>query len=245
MNPINEGSMRTIIRYSDDELMEFKKVIETKLTKAKDELEFTKSQIQDLNENYDEKGGDLDENYIYSEVEMLNNIAIRHQKFVQSLEAALYRIQNKTYGICTTTGKLIDRKRLLLVPHATKSVEAKDLEQQNAKPIIPPVAASMGFGGLSADREDTSTDDGDDDAPKKARETVKTSSKIITKIVRKVPAAGTTTKKAAINDDDDLEDDSWDLGLGEEPSGDINNPVSLDNWSEEIPDNNHHNDDYY
>jgi RNA polymerase-binding transcription factor DksA len=247
MNPVPpiENTTRTIVRYGDEELMVFKKVIETKLAKAKDELEFTKSQIQDLNENYDEKGGDLDENYIYSEVEMLNNIAIRHQKFVQSLEAALFRIQNKTYGICTATGKLIDKKRLMLVPHATKSVEAKDLEQMNAKPMMQPVMPSIGFGALSSEREDSTTDDDNEDAPKKTRETPKGGSKIITKIVRKVPAAGASTKKSTVADDDDLDDDSWNLDLGEEPSGDINNPVSLENWSEEIPDNSNHNDDYY
>ncbi len=91
-----------------------------------------------MNENNaDIQGSDwFDDSSIHSEVELLNNMAIRQRQFIQNLENALVRIENKTYGICTVTGNLIDKKRLLLVPHATKSIEAKHIEQASMVPDI-------------------------------------------------------------------------------------------------------------
>lgn len=117
-------------RYSDAELMEFKKLIEEKLEIAKKEFEFTNAQISELNgNNSDRDGGDLlDDSNKQAELEMLNSMLFRQKQFIQNLENALIRIRNKTYGICTVTGQLIDKKRLMLVPHATKSIEGKSAE---------------------------------------------------------------------------------------------------------------------
>lgn len=118
------------VRYSDAELMEFKKLIEEKLEIAKKEFEFTNTQISELNgNNSDRDGGDLlDDSNKQAELEMLNSMVFRQKQFIRNLENALLRIRNKTYGICTVTGQLIDKKRLMLVPHATKSIEGKSAE---------------------------------------------------------------------------------------------------------------------
>lgn len=77
----------------------------------------------------DEQGGDwFDDSSIHTEIEFLTKMAERQRQFVQNLELALVRIKNKSYGICSVTGELIDKQRLLLVPHATKSVKAKERE---------------------------------------------------------------------------------------------------------------------
>jgi RNA polymerase-binding transcription factor DksA len=120
------------VRYSDEELLEFKALIDDKLVKARDEVRFLREQMLEINENSaDQQSGDwTDESSSHMEMEMLNNSLSRQQQFIRNLELALVRIQNKTYGVCTMTGQLIDKQRLRLVPHATKSVEAK-----NARPF--------------------------------------------------------------------------------------------------------------
>lgn len=125
-------------RYSDKELAEFKAIIDEKLVTSRQELNYLQEQIVEMNENNaDIQGSDwFDDSSIHSEVELLNNMAIRQRQFIQNLENALVRIENKTYGICTVTGNLIDKKRLLLVPHATKSIEAKHIEQASMVPDI-------------------------------------------------------------------------------------------------------------
>jgi len=125
-------------RYSDKELAEFKAIIDEKLVTARQELNYLQEQIVEMNENNaDIQGSDwFDDSSIHSEVELLNNMAIRQRQFIQNLENALIRIENKTYGICTVTGNLIEKKRLLLVPHATKSIEAKHIEQASMVPDI-------------------------------------------------------------------------------------------------------------
>lgn len=129
-------------RYSDQELAEFKLLIDEKLTAARKELNYLQEQIVEMNENNsDIQGSDwFDDSSIHSEVELLNNMAIRQRQFIQNLENALIRIENKTYGICIITGNLIDKKRLLLVPHATKSIEAKHIEQATMVPDLNTVA---------------------------------------------------------------------------------------------------------
>jgi RNA polymerase-binding transcription factor DksA len=119
-------------RYSDEELREFKELIDDKLVKARDEVRFLREQMLEITENSaNQQSGDwTDESSSHMEIEMLNNSLTRQQQFIRNLELALIRIQNKTYGVCTMTGQLIDKQRLRLVPHATKSVEAK-----NARPV--------------------------------------------------------------------------------------------------------------
>ncbi len=117
-----------VIRYSDAELSEFKEIIQRKLDAAKKELAY----LQGLITRKDE-GGDMDEarymtmedGSVSMEREQLSQMASRQITFIDHLEKAMMRIENKTYGICRITGKLIDKARLRAVPHATLSIEAK------------------------------------------------------------------------------------------------------------------------
>lgn len=121
----------TVVRYSDAELEEFRQLILEKHSKSKEQLASLQEQIIDITENTaDEHGGDwVDDSSINNEVEMLNNMAIRQRMYIKDLENALVRIKNKSYGICSISGQLIDKKRLLAVPTTTKSLEAKSVEQ--------------------------------------------------------------------------------------------------------------------
>ncbi len=114
------------LRYSDSDLAEFREVINKKLDQARTQLKTLHQQLLDLNTNSDSgKIGDWEEGNDSNEREYLANMADRQQRFIRDLENALVRIENKTYGICSVTGNKIDKKRLLLVPHTTKSVEGK------------------------------------------------------------------------------------------------------------------------
>lgn len=130
-------------RYSDEELTEFKNLIDEKMVQAKQELNDIEQQMMELRENMaDEQGGDwFDDSSIHTEIEFLTKMAERQRQFVQSLEMALVRIKNKSYGICTVSGDLIEKERLKIVPHATKSVKAKEKESpsismDNDRPTI-------------------------------------------------------------------------------------------------------------
>ena len=129
-----EDKTGTITRYSDADLEEFKAIIDKKLEKSKEEFEYLQQQILEITENSgDDHGGDwMDDSTTNNDMEFLNNMAIRQRKYIQDLENALVRIRNRSYGICSVTGKLIDKRRLLVVPTATKSVEVK-----NARPTQP------------------------------------------------------------------------------------------------------------
>lgn len=111
------------LRYSDEDLKEFKELIMKKLDKARKELEFYQEQIR--TESDDSKQSGLEDGSMTMERENLNQMASRQIKFIQHLEKALVRIENKTYGVCRETGKLISKDRLKAVPHATLSIEAK------------------------------------------------------------------------------------------------------------------------
>ncbi len=116
-------------RYSDEELAEFKKVILEKLEKAKADYELLKSAITQTESNDTVDTSPtfkvLEEGASTLSKEEAGKLAQRQLKFIQHLQAALVRIENKTYGICRETGKLIPKERLLAVPHATLSIEAK------------------------------------------------------------------------------------------------------------------------
>ena len=128
----------TTVRYSDADLEEFRAIVEKKLETAKDELGYLQDQILEITENSgDDHGGDwMDDSSTNNDIEFLNNMAIRQRKYIQDLENALVRIKNKTYGICMVTGTLIDKRRLLAVPTATKSVEAKTAQAAEAPKLI-------------------------------------------------------------------------------------------------------------
>jgi len=126
-NPITDHN-GPIMRYSDADLTEFRELISKKLDAAKKELAY----LQGLITRKDE-GGDMDEGRymtmedgsVSMEREQLSQMASRQITFIDHLEKAMMRIENKTYGICRVTGKLIDKARLRAVPHATLSIEAK------------------------------------------------------------------------------------------------------------------------
>lgn len=118
------------VRYSDEELQMFKELILSKLEAAKIEYQQLKSAVTHSSSNDTEDTSPtfkvLEEGASALSKEEAGQLAQRQFKFIQSLEAALIRIENKSYGICRDTGKLIQKERLLLVPHATLSVEAKN-----------------------------------------------------------------------------------------------------------------------
>jgi RNA polymerase-binding transcription factor DksA len=121
-------------RYSDDELKEFETLIVGKLDKAKEEFRILK---ETLNRNNDAgtdstSGGNtkvLEDGAETAEKENLSQLAARQLKYITNLENALVRIKNRTYGICSVTGKLIPKERLIAVPHTTQSIEAKMMKQ--------------------------------------------------------------------------------------------------------------------
>ena len=118
-----------IVRYSDADLTEFRELIQRKLESAKKELVY----LQGLITRKDEMGGDnddarymtMEDGSMSMEREQLSQMASRQITFIDHLEKAIMRIENKTYGICRVTGRLIDKARLRAVPHATLSIEAK------------------------------------------------------------------------------------------------------------------------
>lgn len=120
-------------RYSDEELQEFKSLILGKLDKARQDYELYKNAITqgDGNDTQDTSPTFkvLEEGAATLSKEEAGKLAQRQQKFIQHLEAALIRIENKTYGICRETGLLISKERLRAVPHATLSIDAKNSQR--------------------------------------------------------------------------------------------------------------------
>jgi RNA polymerase-binding transcription factor DksA len=130
----SSAAVDTRTRYSEDELKEFDALINKKLDKAREEYRILK---ETLNRNNDEgtdatSGGNtkvLEDGAETAEKENLSQLAARQQKYIMNLENALVRIKNGTYGICSVTGKLIPKERLIAVPHTTQSIEAKMMQQ--------------------------------------------------------------------------------------------------------------------
>jgi RNA polymerase-binding transcription factor DksA len=121
------------IRFSDAELQEFKELINLKLDKAKNDLELIKSAyLNDSNNGTEDTSPTFkafEEGSETMSKEANSQLAIRQEKFIRDLRNALVRIENKTYGLCKVTGKLINKERLKIVPHATMSIEAKNLQR--------------------------------------------------------------------------------------------------------------------
>jgi DnaK suppressor protein len=120
-------------RYSDDELVEFKTLILSKIDEANEDLKLLKGTLS-LSDDHgtDDTGRTFNMMEDGSETlsrEEVAQLALRQEKFIQNLHNALLRIENKTYGICRETGKLIPKERLMLVPHATLSIEAKNQQK--------------------------------------------------------------------------------------------------------------------
>ncbi len=116
-------------RYSDEELEEFREIIVEKLEKAREDLKMLTDAYSHANEHDTTDTSPtfkvLEEGYQVLSKEENSRLAARQQKFINSLENALIRIENKTYGICRVTGILISKERLKSVPHATLSIDAK------------------------------------------------------------------------------------------------------------------------
>jgi len=120
-------------RYSDEDLENFRKLIEEKIKKAQADLDLLRSAyMNDGNNGTDDTSPTFkafEEGSETMSKEANTQLAIRQEKFIRDLKNAMIRIENKTYGICRVTGKLINKKRLLLVPHATLSIEAKNMQK--------------------------------------------------------------------------------------------------------------------
>tara|TARA_B110000037_G_scaffold15096_1_gene15767 strand:- start:19302 stop:19679 length:378 start_codon:yes stop_codon:yes gene_type:complete len=121
--------MTDLVRYSDKDLEEFKELIEAKLVEAQMDLDLLRGQLDHSDDHgTDDTGRSFNMMEDGSETmsrEEMAQLAVRQEKFIQNLKNALIRIKNKTYGICRVSGKLIQKQRLKLVPHATLSIEAK------------------------------------------------------------------------------------------------------------------------
>ena len=125
-------------RYADEELEEFKTIIQNKLAKAKEDFEllteaYTNHSEHDTNDT-SPTFKVLEEGQQVLSKEENSRLAARQQRFITNLENAMVRIENKTYGLCRVTGKLISKERLRAVPHATLSIDAK-LKMSNPNPI--------------------------------------------------------------------------------------------------------------
>jgi DnaK suppressor protein len=120
-------------RYSDADLAEFKEIIVNKMNKAQADLILIKSAyMNDLNNGTDDTSPTFkafEEGSETMSKEANSQLAIRQEKFLRDLKNALFRVENKTYGVCKVTGKLINKDRLKIVPHATMSIEAKNAQR--------------------------------------------------------------------------------------------------------------------
>lgn len=139
------------LRYSDEELREFKDLIDKKLSSAREELKNLKESLDNHTESQaGNKAWNMEEGTDTSEMEYLMNQISRQHQYIRNLELAMIRVENKTYGICRITGKLIPKERLRIVPHATLSLEAKmkrknDDVSPGAALATPPSDFSEGF----------------------------------------------------------------------------------------------------
>ena len=119
-------------RYTDKELERFKKLIVKKIDQAKQDLDLLKSAYMNDSDNGTDDTSPtfkaFEEGSETMSKEANTQLALRQEKFIRDLKNALIRIENKTYGVCRVTGKLIKKKRLMIVPHATLSIEAKNMQ---------------------------------------------------------------------------------------------------------------------
>ncbi len=143
------------LRYSDTELKEFKAIVDAKLGKAREQLSNLKGSLDSHTDSQEgNKSWNLEEGSDTSEMEYLMNQISRQNKFIRDLEMALVRIENRTYGICRATGKLISKERLRIVPHATLSIDAKLTRKSEDAPTNHTIASQhMGSEGTGFGEE--------------------------------------------------------------------------------------------
>lgn len=129
---IKTMATETNLRYSDNDLAEFKALLQDKIDKAEHDLELIKSAYMNNHNNGTDDTSPtfkaFEEGSETMSKEANSALAIRQEKFIRDLKNAIIRIENKTYGVCRVTGKLINKERLKLVPHATLSIEAKNMQ---------------------------------------------------------------------------------------------------------------------
>jgi RNA polymerase-binding transcription factor DksA len=117
------------VKYSEEDLQEFKEIINKKIARAQEDLELLERAYKNNSDNGTDDTSpsfkSFDEGSEVMNKESNVQLAIRQEKFIRDLKNALMRIENRTYGVCRVTGKLIQKERLKLVPHATLSIEAK------------------------------------------------------------------------------------------------------------------------
>ncbi|RMD75025.1 MAG: hypothetical protein D6818_02325 [Bacteroidetes bacterium] len=193
---------KEVRRYSDEELAEFKKVIEERMQRVQEEIDYLQEQINELNERMEgESTGDfVDSGTAFTELQLLYTQLGRQRQYMRELENAMVRIRNKTYGICTVTGELIDKKRLLAVPTATKSLIAKEAEKSGK---LEELRRKAHEAPEAPDTPDTDSDDEDEEKPK--AEKPKPQPKVITKIIRK-PKTPPKPVEPILEDEDDEDD---------------------------------------
>jgi RNA polymerase-binding transcription factor len=137
-----EDKVKEKNRYSDEELMEFKDLINRKLETARHDFELLTEAYTNGNENNTNDTSPtfkiLEEGHNVLSKEENSRLAARQQKFIISLENALVRIENKSYGVCRETGRLISKERLRSVPHATLSIAAKNKQYDIPKNVVKP-----------------------------------------------------------------------------------------------------------
>tara|TARA_B100001093_G_scaffold478808_1_gene507302 strand:+ start:2499 stop:2879 length:381 start_codon:yes stop_codon:yes gene_type:complete len=123
----------SLVRFSDADLQEFKGIITEKIQKAEEHLDLLHSAYKNDGNNGTEDTSPtfkaFEEGSETMSKEANTQLALRQEKFIRDLKNALVRIENKTYGVCRVTGKLINKERLKLVPHATLSIEAKNMQK--------------------------------------------------------------------------------------------------------------------
>lgn len=145
-NTTKKGKLKMLdldLRYSDKELKEFKDLIDKKLADAREELKNLKESLDNHTESQaGNKAWNMEEGTDTTEMEYLMNQISRQHQYIRNLELALIRIENKTYGICRVTGKLIPKERLRVVPHATLSLEAKMTRKSTDEEIAPAAAVN-------------------------------------------------------------------------------------------------------
>lgn len=134
-NNLNLSTAKEKVCYSDEELKDFKDLLLGKLEDSRKDLTYLQEQIKQLTENPNSKSMAGEDGTGAMEKETLNQMASRQLQYIKHLENALIRIENRSYGICRVTGKLIPKDRLRAVPHATLSMEAK-MKQHLTPPVV-------------------------------------------------------------------------------------------------------------
>jgi RNA polymerase-binding transcription factor DksA len=204
-------------RYSDEELETFRQVIIQKYQAAKSELEDLRNQIVDLSESMESEFGTdyIDDSSAVNELELMNNMAIRKRNYIQDLENAMIRVKNKTYGICSVTGELIDKKRLMAVPTTTKSLEGKEI-----------------LAGLADPNQRKKVKEAEEAEKPKKKKRKPAQRKVITTVVKR----STPGKTRPILDDEDEDDYDDDFDIEDSILPDIDKDVDIDSDDVDVAD---------